>query len=297
MSLGELRLRARVMYNAKVIRREACGPRRRCSIRLQGGLTLVLLASSCLPLEDLSAYKTAAASAREASSSGVGNGTVGPGLPGRPPEASAPRAGMGEAFPGGSTALAPAVGVSRPSSGPCSGDCPGCNAADAAGTQVVGHTDASAPLPDAVEDAGVNGCDMDERRGPNGNCYLAVLPPLSWPTARASCQARGAGWDLATLRSDADNDFASALLPQREIWVGGADLVDEGTWVWVTDGAEFWVGEGLSGIALNGAYNNWFLDEPNGSDTSDCLRVLIDARWADSECTAIRSSVCEGPAR
>ena len=63
----------------------------------------------------------------------------------------------------------------------------------------------------------------------------------------------------------------------------------------VTDGAEFWLGDGQSGNALNGAFVNWFTDEPNGEDSSDCLRVLASATWADLECEELRPSVCQGP--
>ncbi len=254
----------------------------------------MLLASACLPLEDLSAYKAAAASPPQPPGLRAPDTMrpVEPNLPGSPPEASAPHESMAEAIPG-ATALDRAVGVSPPSPGSCGGPFIGCADADAASPPSVVGNDASAP----VADAGVSGCAVEERRGPNGNCYLSVLPALSWPAARANCQARAAGWDLATLRSDADSVFARALLSQREAWVGATDQVDEGAWLWVTDSAAFWEGEGLLGGALNGAYINWFVDEPNGADSSDCLRVLIDAAWADLECSELRSSLCEGPSR
>jgi hypothetical protein len=139
-------------------------------------------------------------------------------------------------------------------------------------------------------------CQADEALGPNGNCYVAVAALLPWPEARSACQARGAGFDLTTIRSPADGDFLKTL-PPREVWVGGSDLTLEGTWAWVSDGFEFWRGEGADGVPLNGAFAPWFDDEPNGEDSSDCLRVLIDGTWTDLECGEERASICEGPQR
>jgi hypothetical protein len=99
---------------------------------------------------------------------------------------------------------------------------------------------------------------------------------------------------LATVRSAEDSAFLLTLL-NGDAWLGGSDTATEGTWAWVTDGAEFWLGDGETGNALNGAFVNWFTDEPNGEDSSDCLRVLASATWADLECSELRASVCEGP--
>lgn len=159
--------------------------------------------------------------------------------------------------------------------------------------------DAAIATPDAAVDSGprlppVPACLTDETLGPNGNCYVAVAALMAWPEARSACQARGA--DLTTIRSQADADFLKTL-PPREAWVGGNDLTLEGTWAWVTDGFQFWQGEGDEGIALNGAFVPWFEDEPNGEDSSDCLRILVDGAWTDLECGEERASICEGPKR
>jgi hypothetical protein len=138
-------------------------------------------------------------------------------------------------------------------------------------------------------------CAPDEAIGPNGLCYIAVAQALTWEDARAGCRARGAGWDLASIRDDAQNLFVRALLLE-EAWVGASDALIEGTWAWVADGFEFWQGN-ADGVALNGAFINWFQDEPNGTDTSDCMRLLVDSLWADLECGEARRSVCQGPPR
>jgi hypothetical protein len=136
-------------------------------------------------------------------------------------------------------------------------------------------------------------CALDESTGPSGRCYIVVAPALAWDVARTSCQSRGAGWELASIRSEADSSFVRWLIVE-EVWVGGSDATTEGTWTWVNDGLAFWQGD-AAGQPLNGAFVNWFNDEPNGDDTSDCLRLLIDATWADLECAETRPFVCEGP--
>jgi hypothetical protein len=146
--------------------------------------------------------------------------------------------------------------------------------------------DAAPPRPPA--------CTLAETTGPNGQCYVLVATPFAWEAARANCQQRGLGWDLTSIRTVADSRFVTSLADQ-EIWLGGSDGLTEETWAWVDDGFEFWQGEGAEGQPLNGAFVNWFDDEPNGSSSSDCMRLLDDSSWADLECAELRPSVCEGP--
>jgi lectin-like protein len=169
---------------------------------------------------------------------------------------------------------------------------PGGEALDAG----TGVGDASAPLP-------ADGCAVSESLGPNGNCYLPVVTLLSWDDARLSCRAHAEGWDLAAIRSEETNRFLSELAPS-EAWIGGSDAEDEGTWLWVNEGDAFWSGNGVSGSVLNGAFENWNTDEPNGAGNSDCARLVTAPggvpsplpTWADLECFELRGSVCEGPA-
>jgi Lectin C-type domain len=153
--------------------------------------------------------------------------------------------------------------------------------------------DAGKPPPDAAA-ARPSRCALEETEGANERCYVRVAAPLTWDAARTNCQQRGFGWDLTSIRSASDSAFVSTLLDD-ETWVGGSDEEAEETWAWVDDGFQFWRGGGLDGQPLNGAFVNWFDDEPNGASGSDCLRLLGDSRWADLECTELRASVCEGP--
>jgi lectin-like protein len=244
------------------------------------------LVAACLPLEDPASYTG--------------------GFKDRPSSVTAPARGAGGS--GGSSASnAPVASENTPREGtPIAGMPPGasapecrrssnCGGVDApagdAGVEAPGdaRVDAGPPLPARPPE-----CQPDETPGPNGNCYFAVATLLEWPDARLACQARGG--DLTTIRSQADNDFVKTL-SSDEVWAGGSDLTLEGTWAWVTDGFQFWQGEGDDGVALNGAFAPWFPDEPNGEDSSDCLRVLADGTWADLECGELRASICEAPKR
>jgi hypothetical protein len=145
---------------------------------------------------------------------------------------------------------------------------------------------------------------VGESAGPDGRCYVIVDTLLSWVDARSSCLARGAGWDLAAVRSDAVA-LVMADLVVTQAWIGASDADEEGTWLWVNEGVPFWSGTGTTGNVLNGEYENWNSDEPNGRGASDCARLFRPASaplssiptWADLECFELLPAVCEGPAR
>jgi hypothetical protein len=65
----------------------------------------------------------------------------------------------------------------------------------------------------------------------------------------------------------------------------------------VDDDTVFWHGDGTGtgGGAANGLYADWNSDEPNGSDPSDCMRILPSAKWADLQCENTLGYICMGP--
>lgn len=252
--------------------------------------------SACFPLDDLSEYARGSAGGSAASvSSEAPDAPEAPGSGGS--QSTSPGSGEGADGEQGldpDTSLDPGE-MTGPDDGAAGSACSDCPASDGGSP---GSPDASAP---ADRDAGPDvvpplapACALEEAAGPNGRCYVAVATLLTWEGARADCRGRDAGWDLATIRSRADNDFVESMLA-GESWLGGSDASTEETWVWVNDGAPFWQGEGPAGAPLNGAFSNWFDDEPNGDDGSDCMRLLLDGFWADLECTELRAYVCEGP--
>jgi expansin (peptidoglycan-binding protein) len=91
--------------------------------------------------------------------------------------------------------------------------------------------------------------------GGNGHWYEFISTGATWQSAFAAANAStymGMQGYLATITSEAENTFASALAP-AEAWLGGSDEAVEGTWRWMNgpeDGQEF-------------TYTNWANGEPN----------------------------------
>jgi hypothetical protein len=164
------------------------------------------------------------------------------------------------------------------------------------------RSDAGAPAPDAGAPLPATGCREPESLGPNGRCFLVTSTRLSWSDARLECLSRGPGWDLASIRDDAVNQFMGDL-GAEEAWIGASDADTEGLWLWVGDGTPLWRGNGATGSAVGGAYENWNSDEPNGGNNSACARLVFTTNaapnpppaWADLECFELLRSVCEGP--
>jgi hypothetical protein len=140
-------------------------------------------------------------------------------------------------------------------------------------------------------------CAAGAQLGPSGACYVVIASTEAWDTARASCQAEGSGWDLATVRGRADTAFILELLDD-ELWIGASDAALEGRWIWIATGDVFWpeaADAGAdSGVAV---YTNWNEGEPNNVDGADCLRLLTTGEWADLPCDDERGALCTGPAK
>jgi len=92
--------------------------------------------------------------------------------------------------------------------------------------------------------------------GGNGHFYEVTLTPgITWEASRSAALALGAGWDLASVTSQAEQDFIASLLPasptdRTEFWTGGSYNDAQANWSWTT-------GESFS-------YTNWWDGEPNG---------------------------------
>jgi Lectin C-type domain len=236
---------------------------------------------SCLPANDLSEYKKA----RPASSADPASASLEPPLPpgaaGRGGAPSSPVASPGGN--GGSSGTSSAAGA-----GDSEGNFPVLSSPDAGGSASVDDPDAT------------GACAVNELEGPNGHCYFFEAGRASSNAARSACQARGAGWDLASVRSPEESTFLGDHLAV-EAWIGASFSVPTGNWIWVVDNQPFWVGDSITGHALGGAYVNWNATEPNGGDALNCVRTLPrsfgsrnpDAPWADLGCDAPRAAICE----
>jgi len=163
------------------------------------------------------------------------------------------------------------------------------NAGDAGSAQALGGGDAGGTGGSTNADAGdatAEAICAGGQSGPSGTCYTVIATSLAWQAARASCEAKGPGWDLATLRSSADTDFIIPLLDE-ELWIAASDAEEEGIWLWVTSADQFWPD--------GAAYTNWNDGEPNDVDGADCLRLLTTGKWADLPCEQALGALCAGP--
>ena len=72
----------------------------------------------------------------------------------------------------------------------------------------------------------------------------------------------------------------SVTNPIPEVWLGGRDIDQDGTSVWIFDGdndgvgIEFWIGD-FSGMAVNDQFTNWGANEPDGAPGLNAQTILI----------------------
>ena len=122
--------------------------------------------------------------------------------------------------------------------------------------------------------------------------YEIVKEGKTWAEA-ANC-AKERGGRLAEITSQAEQDAIFAKVntaninaaetvaadggPASYLWIGGNDLVEEGTWVWNGDNNSsslpFFMGDYITGVPINDAYNNWG-GEPDNSGNQDGLGFAI----------------------
>lgn len=101
---------------------------------------------------------------------------------------------------------------------------------------------------------------------------------------------------LASVTSEAENNFVLSKVGTSTAWLGGTDLAVEGNWKWVDgpeNGQTFWIqgttttrcGTNLiSGVAR---YNCWNFGEPNDAGGEDALEMLVggSGQWNDLSTT------------
>jgi len=129
-------------------------------------------------------------------------------------------------------------------------------------------------------------CDPPRTKHPTTNhCYQFVPnPELTWPMARDTCNAIGPSWYLASVTSVAERDFVDGnFATANPYWVGGNDIMNEGTFVW--DNGEPWMDI------------LWEPSEPTGG-SQDCVAMTgsgapNDDLMSDFFCAASRDYACE----
>lgn len=118
---------------------------------------------------------------------------------------------------------------------------------------------------------------------------------INWVGAAAAASAstyQGMTGYLATVTSEAENNYISARLTGGEAWIGASDSASEGDWKWVSGpetGTSFYSGlGGQGGAAVGSEYNNWNQNEPNDQAGEDCGEMYagnFNGKWNDLHCT------------
>lgn len=125
-----------------------------------------------------------------------------------------------------------------------------------------------------------------------GTNYMVVKQQLNWAAA-AACAVSRNGF-LAEINSQVEQDSVYYYVNQAGItasqtvapdgggasylWLGGNDILSEGSWVWNGDnqGAmiPFWQGK-ANGTAVNGAFTNWGNEPDDFNNNQDGLGLAI----------------------
>jgi len=102
----------------------------------------------------------------------------------------------------------------------------------------------------------------------------------TWATALSACAERR--MHLASVHSQAEQDFIWGLAVRYSLWFGLNDQLEEGHFIW------------SDGTAVN--YTNWHSGQPNGGDAADCgcMSAGWGGEWADAPCSSTRGVVCRG---
>ncbi len=100
----------------------------------------------------------------------------------------------------------------------------------------------------------------------NGHWYAAFDIHLSWHEAKAHCEALGG--HLATITSQAEQDFITELADGRYLYLGASDEIEEDVWVWIT--GEPW------------DFTYWMEGQPNNyGGAEDYLATYDGGEWVD----------------
>jgi cysteine-rich repeat protein len=114
------------------------------------------------------------------------------------------------------------------------------------------------------------------------HCYDFVKSSKHWQSAEDACVARGG--HLAAISSQGEFDLVDQQDLSDDVWLGGTDAANEGTWLW-TNG-EPW------------GFTHWDGGEPSntgGNGGEDCLIERPDTTWNDDPCSFSKDYLCEFP--
>ncbi len=111
-----------------------------------------------------------------------------------------------------------------------------------------------------------------------GHQYQFIEHSCYWEVAVVACQRMGG--HPVTIGSLAEHKFVRELSLSRAIWLGGSDILHEGSFTWIT------------GEPLN--YTPWNFGEPNNyQGDQDAMYMYANGTWDDTSTRTQADYVCE----
>jgi len=106
--------------------------------------------------------------------------------------------------------------------------------------------------------------------------YVNRKEKYSWKAALSDCAERG--MQLASVRSQEEQDFIWGLAKGHYLWFGINDQLEEGDFIW------------SDGTAVD--YTNWKSGEPDGTGDCTYMSMWSEGKWRDSMCEGRFGYVC-----
>ncbi|CAC5412298.1 CLEC17A [Mytilus coruscus] len=113
-------------------------------------------------------------------------------------------------------------------------------------------------------------------------CLYFSKEEKTWDEARLTCKYNY-GSRLVEVGSSSENDFLknAATVYGQSYWLGGSDIQNEGTWMWVSSLTQF-------------TFTDWSPTEPSKYEGEDCVRMTHpDLKWGDIYCSRQYRFICE----
>ncbi len=147
--------------------------------------------------------------------------------------------------------------------------------------------------PSCCQSNGQLSCNPNEIPSPDGSeCYYFESNPLGWTNARSSCQARGNGWDLLCIGTQAEQDFIFGISYYYEAWMGLHRITSGVT----TSAFTCYSGEQPLNSGQPPGQPPWNPAEPNNyGGNENCGEIYGNSGgWNDQNCANRIPSWCEG---
>ncbi|XP_033739754.1 lactose-binding lectin l-2-like [Pecten maximus] len=121
-------------------------------------------------------------------------------------------------------------------------------------------------------------------------CYNFVSKQETWIEHMQNCVAIGG--HLATINDITENRYLEAEARKRHatFWVGGTNMNNNNTWIWIEDNSFVPMGP----CGRGHGFCEWSRDEPDNSHGNEhCLELNIHTQWNDNYCMVLQGAICE----